>query len=128
MRKSDLDWVYNRNSDKKAIVRNLSADILTRIFLGKNSMLSFVRLPPNTQGSIHKHPEEQWGVLLEGKCIRIQNDQEVEMEVGDFWYSSGNVLHGVRTLDEPTLILDIFSPPRDEYRKKGEGFGTHETE
>ena len=126
MENKDLDWVFNRDSDTNAIVRNLSEDIRVRIFVGKGSMLSFVTLPPHTQGSIHKHPEEQWGVLLEGSCLRIQDEQEVKMEVGDFWYTPGNVLHGVRTLDQPAHILDIFSPPREVYRTKGEGFGTHE--
>ena len=66
-------------------------------------------------------------MLLEGECIRFQNDQEVKMEVGDFWYTPSNVLHGVRTLDRSALILDIFSPPREAYRENGKGFGIHET-
>ena len=128
MDKKELNWVFNRNSDAKAILRNLSESIKTRIFVGENAMLSFVRIPPNTQGSIHKHPEEQWGVLLEGTCLRLQDDQEVEMEVGDIWYTSANVVHGVRTTDQAALILDIFSPPRESYKTKGEGFGTVETQ
>lgn len=127
MDKKDLDWIFNRNSDAKAILRNLSDVIQTRIFVGDNLMLSFVTIPPHTQGSIHKHPEEQWGVLLEGSCLRLQNDQEVEMKVGDFWCSPGNVLHGIRTTDENAVILDIFSPPREAYRTEGKGFGTNET-
>lgn len=126
MDKNDIDWIFNRNSDKKAIVRNLTEQIKTRIFVGKGSMLSFVTIPPHTQGSIHKHPEEQWGVLLEGTCLRMQEDQEFEMRIGDFWYTPGNVLHGIRTTDQQAFILDIFSPPREAYRHEGEGFGTHE--
>jgi quercetin dioxygenase-like cupin family protein len=89
-------------------------------------MLSFVRIEPNTQGAIHKHPEEQWGLLLEGKCFRSQNGFEIEMSEGDFWYSPPNVLHGIRTSDSPAVILDIFSPPRPAYHNKGEGFGIEE--
>lgn len=128
MDKKDIDWVFNRNSDIKAIVRNLTEVIKTRVFVGDNSMLSFVKLPPNSQGSIHKHPEEQWGVLLEGTCIRLQDDQEIPMEVGDFWHTSSNVLHGVRTTDQSAVILDIFSPPREAYRTQGKGFGNNETQ
>ena len=127
MDKKEINWVFSRNSDTKAIVRNLSEVIKTRIFVGTGSMLSFVTIPPNSQGSIHKHPEEQWGVLLEGTCIRLQDDQEVQMQVGDFWYTPSNVVHGIRTTDQTALILDIFSPPREAYRNKGKGFGIHET-
>ena len=127
MENKEQVWVFNRDSDTNAIVRKLSEDIRARIFVGKGSMLSFVTLPPHAQGSIHKHPEEQWGVLLEGTCIRLQDDQEVQMQVGDFWYTPSNVVHGIRTTDQTALILDIFSPPREAYRNKGKGFGIHET-
>ncbi|MHA2098010.1 MAG: cupin domain-containing protein [Candidatus Kariarchaeaceae archaeon] len=121
--KEELDWVFNRNSDAKALVRQLGEGLNTRIFVGKDTMLSFVKIEPNTEGSIHKHPEEQWGLLLEGKCVRLQDGVEIEMSGGDFWYSPPNVLHGIRTTDTSAVVLDIFSPPRPAYRSEGEGFG-----
>jgi len=33
-------------------------------------------------------------------------------------------MHGVRTGAVAAVVLDIFSPPREEYRKPGEGFGS----
>ena len=86
-------------------------------------MLSVVRVEPNAVGSIHSHPEEQWGVLLEGRCTRIQGGEEVEASVGDFWHTPGGVSHGIRAGSDGALILDIFSPPRAEYKQKGQGFG-----
>lgn len=120
--KEILDWVFNRNSDKNAILRKLGEGISTRIFVGKDSMLSFVRIEPHTQGSNHSHPEEQWGILLEGTCTRLQGDTEIDMVEGDFWYSPPNELHGIKTKDLPAVILDVFSPPRPAYRTEGEGF------
>lgn len=84
MNKNQIKWVFNRKKDDKAIVRHLSEGIMTRIFVGNQSMLSFVHLAPHTKGEVHQHPEEQWGILLEGKCIRNQDQKEVEMQVGDF--------------------------------------------
>ena len=54
--------------------------------------------------------------------VRIQGGQEVAMKAHDFWRTPGGVEHSVRTGDEGALVLDIFAPPRDEYRKAGEGF------
>ncbi len=122
--KETLDWVFNRYSDTKAILRQLGEGINTRIFVGQHSMLSFVRIEPNTQGSIHSHPEEQWGILLEGNCIRIQDDIELEMNEGDFWYVPPDILHGISTTDHPAVILDVFSPPRPAYQTEGHGFAT----
>jgi quercetin dioxygenase-like cupin family protein len=62
-------------------------------------------------------------VLLEGKCTRIQAGEEIEATAGDFWQTPGGVPHGVRTGEEGALVLDIFSPPRAEYKQAGSGFG-----
>jgi quercetin dioxygenase-like cupin family protein len=89
-------------------------------------MLSVAIIEPHTISTIHSHPEEQWGVLLEGECIRIQNGEEVAMKAGDFWCTSANTPHGVRTGERGAKILDIFSPPRKAYTQPGEGLAATE--
>jgi len=117
------DWVFQLNGDARGIARKLAEGVNASIFPGENVMLSVVRVDPNSAGSIHSHAEEQWGVLLEGRCTRIQDGVEVEATAGEFWHTPGGVSHGVRTGDQGALILDIFSPPRAEYRQTGKGFG-----
>lgn len=116
-------WVFNINKEDQGIHRKLTEGITTRIFCGDQVMLSVVRIEPHTTGTVHSHPEEQWGLLLEGECVRIQGDEEIEMKAGDFWHTPSGVPHGIRTGDATATVLDVFSPPRDEYRKPGEGFG-----
>lgn len=116
-------WVFQLRGDMRGIARKLGEGIDALIFPGEHVMLSVVHVEPHSAGTIHSHPEEQWGVLLEGRCTRIQNGEEVEATAGDFWFTPGNVSHGVRTGTTSALILDIFSPPRAEYRQAGEGFG-----
>ena len=116
-------WVYQLKDDPRGIPRVLGKGIETRVFPGEHVMLSVVRIEPNTTGSIHSHPEEQWGVLLEGSCTRIQDGEEVECVVGDFWNSPGGSVHGIRAGAQGAVVLDIFSPPREEYSKAGSGFG-----
>lgn len=86
-------------------------------------MLSVVRIEPDSTGEIHSHPEEQWGILLEGECIRIQGGEEILMKAGDFWHTPGGVPHAIRTESVGAFVLDIFSPPRQGYTSAGEGFG-----
>jgi quercetin dioxygenase-like cupin family protein len=105
---------YFRSSDE-GLRRVLGDGVVTRIFWGVNVMLSFVDVAANTTTTVHCHPEEQWGHLLEGECVRIQDGQEIEMKAGDFWFTPGNVKHGIRTGSTPARILDIFSPPRKPY-------------
>lgn len=120
---SKADWVFQLHGDSRGIERKLAEGVNASIFPGENVMLSVVRVDPNAVGSIHSHPEEQWGVLLEGRCTRIQGGEEVDASVGDFWHTPGGVSHGIRTGSDGAVILDIFSPPRAEYSQKGQGFG-----
>ncbi len=85
-------------------------------------MLSIVNFEPNAEGQIHSHSEEQWGVLLEGSGVRIQGEEEFSVNAGDFWRTPGNIPHGFRAGRTGARVLDIFSPPREAYKKAGAGF------
>ncbi len=121
--KTASDWVFNINNMEQGISRKLGEGISTRVFPGDQAMLSVVRIAPHSKGTPHSHPQEQWGVLLEGELVRIQGGEEVAMKAGDFWRTPGGVEHSVRTGEVGAVVLDVFAPPRDEYRKPGEGFG-----
>src|SRR5438034_7072343 len=86
-------------------------------------MLSVVELEPWSESPVHAHPNEQWGVCLEGEWIRIQDGEEHPVKVGDFWQTPPNVPHGGRALGARCVVLDIFAPPRDGYRRAGAGLG-----
>ncbi len=117
------DNFHNLNDMSQGIARELAEGITTRIFPGDQAMLSVVRMEPNSEGTIHSHPEEQWGVMLEGSVVRVQDGKEYQMCAGDFWRTPGGVPHTVRAGPDGAVILDVFAPPRDEYRKAGSGFG-----
>lgn len=115
-------WVFNLHRPDLGIPRQLADGISARVFAGQQAMLSVVTIEPHRTGTVHSHPEEQWGILLEGECVRIQGGEEFAMKAGDFWHTPGGVTHGIRTGASPALVLDVFSPPRREYRKAGQGF------
>jgi quercetin dioxygenase-like cupin family protein len=115
---------FNIDDMSQGIARTLTDGITTRIFPGEKAMISVVRIEPNAVGAIHSHPQEQWGLMLEGSAIRIQDGEEIEVKKGDFWVSPGGVEHGVIGGPDGAVILDVFSPPREEYTRPGSGFGT----
>jgi quercetin dioxygenase-like cupin family protein len=117
------DNFYNIDEVNTGISRILGDGISTRIFCGEQAMLSIVSIEANAKGKIHSHPEEQWGFLLEGSGIRIQGNEKIEIKKGDFWQTPGGVEHGIIGGPNGAKILDIFSPPRNEYKKPGSGFG-----
>ena len=115
---------FNLDDTTQGILRELAPGLTTRIFVGDHAMLSVVTIEPNAEGQVHSHPQEQWGVLLEGDAVRIQDGEEIAVKAGDFWRTPGGVPHGLRAGPQGARVLDIFSPPRAEYRKAGSGFGT----
>ena len=120
------DNFFNLSDTSQGIARQLGEGLATRVFPGEQAMLSLVTIASNAQGKIHSHPEEQWGVLLEGSGVRTQGGEDVAVEVGDFWRTPGGVPHSFRGGPEGAKVLDVFAPPRAEYRKAGSGFGTAE--
>ena len=120
---SQENYFNNINDLDSGIKRALGDGISTRIFCGDQTMLSIVTIEPNAKGQIHSHPQEQWGFLIEGSGIRIQDGQKIEIKKGDFWQTPGGIDHGIIGGAEGAKVLDIFSPPRDEYKKSGSGFG-----
>ena len=120
---SQKDYFNNVNDETTGIKRILGEGISTRIFCGDQAMLSIVTIWPNAKGKIHSHPQEQWGFLIEGSGIRIQGNEKIVINKGDFWQTPGGVDHGIIGGSEGAKVLDIFSPPRDEYKVEGSGFG-----
>jgi quercetin dioxygenase-like cupin family protein len=109
------------------IQRELAPGLSTSIYPGDHAMLSVVRIAPHSKGSLHHHPEEQWGVCLEGSGIRFQGDEKVMIKTGDFWRTPGGVPHTMEAGADGMVVLDVFAPPRKEYEKPGSGFAAEKS-
>lgn len=114
---------HSLDDPSDGIARELAPGLSARIFAGDQAMLSVVEIAPHAEGTMHHHPEEQWGLMLEGSGIRVQGGEEIAVKKGDFWRTPGGVPHTIRAGAEGARVLDVFSPPRAEYRKAGSGFG-----
>ncbi len=119
---SQRENFFNIDATDQGIARQLADGLTTRIFPGERAMVSIVRVAPNASGTVHSHPQEQWGFCLRGSGVRTQGGEEIEVGEGDFWRTPGDVEHGFRAGPNGAVILDLFAPPRDEYRQSGAGF------
>ena len=117
------DHFYRLDYLTQGISRNLAPGLDTRIFIGDQAMLSVVEFAPNSEGTLHSHPEEQWGIMLKGAGVRLQGGEEITVSEGDFWRTPGNVEHTFRAGPDGARVLDVFAPPREVYTKGGSGFG-----
>ena len=117
---------FNVDSAEGGISRELAPGITTTIFAGEHAMISVVRFESKARGTLHHHPEEQWGYCLSGSGVRFQGDEEVPVKSGDFWRTPGNLPHTMAAGEQGMVVIDIFAPPRTAYRKPGSGFAASE--
>ena len=112
---------FNLHKQDQGILRDLARGVSTRIFPGDHAVPSVVCVDPRCESELYSHPQEQWGILVEGSGVRIQDGEETTVSAGDFWRTPPAINHVFRAGPNGARVRDVFSPPRDEYRVKGTG-------
>jgi quercetin dioxygenase-like cupin family protein len=96
--------------------KEIAPNVKIRTLSGEKMMISYVTLAPYSEVPLHHHPHEQVGIILEGELeFTIGNETRI-CKKGDTYIIPGGVMHGVKVFDKPAVAMDIFSPPREEYK------------
>lgn len=82
---------------------------------GERMMLCEFFLERGTVVPAHSHMHEQCGYVLSGKLTLTIDGQETTFDQGDTYSIPGDVLH-MATATEDTVLVEVFSPPREEFR------------
>jgi len=61
---SQRNEFHNLDDLSGGLFRQLAPGLSSRILAGEKAMLSIVTFEPNSEGTLHHHPEEQWGLML----------------------------------------------------------------
>jgi len=77
-------------------------------------MLVEIQLAAGAVVPEHDHPHDQVGYVVSGEVVMMIDGKETLCRVGDSYQIPGGVSHSARTLSD-TIIIDVFSPPREEY-------------
>lgn len=64
----------------------------------------------------HSHPHDQITVVLEGRCLVQVGEEQREIGPGGCYVVPSNVVHGMRPLSERCVIMDTFTPARDDFQ------------
>jgi len=98
-------------------VETVEGNVQRCIYTGSNIQIVEYHFPANKTFPAHKHDiHEQMGYLVSGKMEFTVGGETKLLKPGDYYHAPIGVLHNTRTLDEPAVLLDIFSPPRDDLR------------
>lgn len=91
-----------------------------------NDRLTFVILEINrpvdehAELVVHSHTHDQITYLQEGKLLVKTGDIEKEIEEGGIYIIPSNVPHGIKVLSEKVVLIDVFTPTREDFRHEKE--------
>ena len=97
--------------------------ITMQAIMGEKMMANWVWLEPNTEMPEHDHPHEQVGAVLQGELELTTPDGAEVVKPGQAYVVPGGVRHKGVAGPEGCLVLDIFSPPREEYAELARSAG-----
>ncbi len=91
--------------------------VLGKSSWGNDIMLTFIYHEPNQRHGTHTHTFEQAGIIISGeKYIQIGDESRL-LQPGDAYIVPAGVEHGSYTTESACVNMDIFTPPRDDYKK-----------
>lgn len=97
--------------------QNPVAGVRLQAFTGDTLMVARVRLEPSSVIPHHEHPHEQMSVVLEGSIEMTLGGESREMGPGDVVAIPANAKHGVVVGPSGATVIDVFTPPREDYQR-----------
>jgi quercetin dioxygenase-like cupin family protein len=105
--------------DDSPVVRIFNGVAGRIVFSSERLMFLLVEIAPRGQVPMHRHPHEQMGLCLKGRAAFSSETDTTVVEEGTFYRIPPGETHSVVSLaDEPSLFLDVFAPPREDYLMK----------
>ena len=96
-------------------VEHLAEGIERQMVWGERLMVCRLRFAPRVVTAIHSHPHEQMTLVVAGRVLFTVEDQVREVAAGDVLHFPPGVRHGATMLDEEVVLIDIFSPIREDF-------------
>ena len=96
----------------------LVAGVSGQPLLGEGGMLNLIRFEPDATVPLHSHPHEQLGIVLEGMQALVVDGITHELEPFEAYVLPGGVEHSAYCGPEGALVLDIFTPVREDYQER----------
>jgi quercetin dioxygenase-like cupin family protein len=79
------------------------------------AMVTRMRYRAGMAAATHAHPHEQAGYVVTGRYRQTIASATYELQPGDSYVIPGGIEHSMESL-EGGEIIDVFTPPRDEFR------------
>lgn len=88
------------------------------MIVGEKLMICRLRFDPFVTTPEHNHPHEQMTIVERGRVRFTVAGAERIAVAGDVLHFPSMCRHGATMLDEETVLIDIFTPLREDFLKK----------
>lgn len=90
---------------------------VTRTVLAESPELMLVefRFAEGGEGRLHSHPHVQTTYVKAGRYRFTVGEERFEVGPGDAFVIPSGVTHGCELLEGPGVLLDAFTPRRDDF-------------
>jgi quercetin dioxygenase-like cupin family protein len=96
----------------------LAEGVSGRPLFGDAAMLNLIRFEPGATVPLHSHPHEQLGIVLEGMQALVVDGEAHELGPFEAYVLPGGVEHSAYCGSEGALVLDVFTPVREDYEER----------
>jgi quercetin dioxygenase-like cupin family protein len=106
-------------TDWKTIpVEVIGEGIERQMVVGQNIMICRLKFEPFVITPEHSHVHEQMTLVLKGKAKFVLGAEVRVVSAGDVLHIPSNLWHGATMLEEEVVLLDLFSPIREDFLDK----------
>jgi unsaturated pyranuronate lyase len=88
-----------------------------QMIVGERLMVCRLRFAPQIVTPPHDHPHEQITLVERGRVRFIIGTEERIAQAGDVLHFPPGLWHGATMLDEEVVLIDIFTPLREDFLK-----------
>ena len=99
----------------KVPVERPAEGIERQMVVGDNLMICRFRFAPLLVTAEHEHTHEQMTIVEQGRVRFFIEGQERIASAGDVLHFPSNCWHGATMMDEEVILIDIFSPVREDF-------------
>ncbi|HYJ92280.1 MAG TPA: cupin domain-containing protein [Pyrinomonadaceae bacterium] len=107
----------------KIPVEKIADGIRRQMVVGKNVMVCRFTFDPFVVTDVHSHSHEQITLVIKGRVEFSVDGKSVTSTAGDVLHFPSNLKHGATMLDEEVVLIDIFSPIREDFLNGHSSYG-----
>ena len=101
-------------------VETVSEGIRRQMVTGERLMMCRLHMAPHTITPVHSHPHEQITIIEQGRVRFHVDGIDRIVSAGEILHFPSNVRHGATMLEEPVVLIDIFTPIREDFLSKNQ--------